>query len=677
MTEIPSAVLSQHLRKQLSGRRVTAAVFMTYNLEPAFFEEEVVALLAGDELISEPRIRLLQLEQSLRNEIGPIAVYYDPSGLRPDGAKRLDIRYVPVRVGTGLFHPKVVLLLTESTDPADSAASSLILGVLSANLTKSGWWSSLECAHIEIVNNNELCSYREDLMRLLLDVRKLGGREADGPRTGDHEALDKIHGWLRRESATTRQATSGGALKTRLVAGTRSLPDFLEEVRGDHLSGCSLEVISPFFDAQRPSALEALVTRFGIKECRVFLPSADDGSALVSNELYEAVRDLPDCAWSRLPQPLLKLGKEKGAKLRGVHAKVYRFLKKSTGYEAIVVGSHNLTTAAHQRGGNFEASFVIERDGLGRLDWWLEVDEKRPRRFVQPSDDPEETQEQLLPLEISFNWASGVAEVLWSGRTDSPRLRVESAGAPVFEVAGLPRDTWVSLAAGDAEALRTILVSTSILRARRDDEMQSTVLVQEYGMAQKPSMLLTLSVSDVLEFWSRLTSEQRAAFLADRAGSIPEGFIAELERSAQIGEVDSFFTSYAGIFHGFEMLRKQVTESLDQGHERQTDHLVFGKRPDSLPNLIERVLTGGDEPDAIKRYLILLSARHLLMDLRRSRDPFLLGRRVEINKMIRRTSDTRLLTESLDLGEDGQQFIEWFERHFLRSLARETEDAVA
>lgn len=676
MAEIPNSVLSQHLRELLSGRRVTAAVFMTYNLEPAFFEEDVVSLLAGDELIQEPRLRLLQLEESLRCRIGPIAVYYDPKGLRPDGAKRLDIRYIPTRVATGLFHPKVVLLLTEPTETAEGPESSLICGVMSANLTKSGWWSSLECAHFEVAINGELCSYREELMRLLTDVRKLGGRDTDESHSGDHEALDAIHAWLKRASARTSHTTTGGVLKTRLVAGTRSLLDFLDEVRGSQLMGASLEVISPFFDAKRPAALQSLLSRFDIKESRIFLPADHDGSALVSDELYDAVRALPGCSWARLPQTLLRLGKEKGAKVRGVHVKVYRFLKKSEKYEALVVGSHNLTTPAHQRGGNFEASFVIERQEKGALEAWLELDQKRPRSFSAPETDDESSLDGSLPLDISFDWTTGRGEAVWRGKSDSPRLQVESAGSVLFELAALPLGEWVVLPESDAAALRTILVSTSILQLRRDDGMRSAVLIQEYGMAQKPSMILTFSVSDILEYWSRLTAEQRAAFLVDRGGNIPEGFVAELERSARLESIDSFFSSFAGVFHGFEMLRKQVIESLEQDQARQTDSLLFGNRHDSLPNLIDRVLAGGDEPDPIKRYLIILSARHLLLDLRKRRDPFLLTHRARMDGLIRRTDDARSLISALDLGVDGPQFITWFERHFLKSLGREEETSV-
>lgn len=60
MVNIPKKVLSQQVRERLSGRRVTAAVFMTYTLDPGFFGEEIVSLVAGDSLIQE--IRLWQLD---------------------------------------------------------------------------------------------------------------------------------------------------------------------------------------------------------------------------------------------------------------------------------------------------------------------------------------------------------------------------------------------------------------------------------------------------------------------------------------------------------------------------------------------------------------------------------------------------------------------------------------
>ena len=51
----PRAILSDTLRKVLSGRRVTAGVFMTY-LRAAVFEEEVLSLLSDEMVSAEPKL---------------------------------------------------------------------------------------------------------------------------------------------------------------------------------------------------------------------------------------------------------------------------------------------------------------------------------------------------------------------------------------------------------------------------------------------------------------------------------------------------------------------------------------------------------------------------------------------------------------------------------------------
>ena len=102
MTGIRSEVLSKHLTSLLAGREVVAGVFTTYSLEPDFFEEEIVTLLGGPALLQDPKIRLVQMEEALCSEIGPLSVYFDPGALGT-GSKRLDIRYVPLRVATGRF----------------------------------------------------------------------------------------------------------------------------------------------------------------------------------------------------------------------------------------------------------------------------------------------------------------------------------------------------------------------------------------------------------------------------------------------------------------------------------------------------------------------------------------------------------------------------------------------
>jgi hypothetical protein len=662
MADIPTKVLSQHLQSVLGGRRIAAGLFTTFTLETDFFEEEVVSILAGDALIQEPKVRLLQLEESLRGEIGPLAVYYDPKGLRLAGSKKLDIRYVPVRISTGVFHPKVIVLLVEETDSAHPVNTCLICGVLSANLTKSGWWSNLECAHFEEIVEGKSCSFRDDLLAFLKFLRKNSGRERD------HAALELVRKWLRNvDQSRNTELRDRGRLRPQLFAGTEPLASFLKEVRGDQLNGASLEIISPFIDESDPRALRELVRTLGTREARVFLPSAHDATALVKPELYDALTQIPGCVWGQLPNELLKLGKEKNTNVRGVHAKLYRFHKKSARYEALVVGSHNLTSAALSRGGNYEASFVIEREQDGQLDWWLSADTERPRQFVAEARGDDEPTTEYVPLQLAYHWDTNKAEAFWGKSTAAANVLVESAGSRLFTIPHLPSNEWIQLEVDSAEKLESILKSTSLLEAVNDQQV-GLVLVQEYGMSRKPSIILNWTVSEVLEYWSRLTPEQRASYLLQRGGNMPEGLPADLGDISRLISLTSFFDTYAGIFHGFEMLRKQVNQSLDANRYSQADYLLFGKRHDSLPSLIDKVLDPAQSLEPLQSYLILLSARQLLREYRKSERAFFAERRREINDLLIEVGQVNQFRSQLDLGDDAADFAQWFERHFNKRL---------
>jgi hypothetical protein len=371
---------------------------------------------------------------------------------------------------------------------------------------------------------------------------------------------------------------------------------------------------------------------------------------------------------------MLSIGSEKNAKPRYVHAKVYRFLKRTARYEALLIGSHNLTRPAHLSG-NFEASFLIEREPQGIPDWWLQTDTKRPRRFETESESSaDDSNRVVVPLEITYDWQSGGATVCWFGRSTSPKLSVRSAGAAIFEVVGLEPKTWRALPVADASELRQRLVSTAVLEVHVDDDVQGLVLVQEYGVNRKPSVLLQLSPSEILEYWARLTPAQRAGFLEPLVGHVPESTILMLRDAEHLGRVNSFFDSYAGIYHGFEMLRAQVLTAVQEGHDRQVDALIYGNRHDSLPVLVDRVIDDSNNDDTIRRYLTLLCARQLLQEFKRHTDAVFVARRTETQRLIRRTDEATRIRKTLDLGDDGKNFLDWFEAHFMKSV-RPTENA--
>ena len=117
-SDLPRQVLSEHFQERIANQRVLGALFLTYEFDPGFFEQEVLPVIL-DVPVSHAEVpRLLQLESALRELPYGVAVFYDWRGLRTSDypAPRLDVSRIPVRLGTGIFHPKVVLLLTQDLE---------------------------------------------------------------------------------------------------------------------------------------------------------------------------------------------------------------------------------------------------------------------------------------------------------------------------------------------------------------------------------------------------------------------------------------------------------------------------------------------------------------------------------------------------------------------------------
>src|SRR5258706_11415299 len=104
-----STVLSDALVETIRGRRVKVAVFLTFQFDPGFFEEELLPLLFDQSFSHIPQIRLVQLEEQIRS-LEHLVVYYDRRGLTAEvRPARLDYRRFGVQRHTGFFHPKNIL----------------------------------------------------------------------------------------------------------------------------------------------------------------------------------------------------------------------------------------------------------------------------------------------------------------------------------------------------------------------------------------------------------------------------------------------------------------------------------------------------------------------------------------------------------------------------------------
>jgi hypothetical protein len=660
---VPQAVLSEHFQERMKGRRLKSAVFLTYQLDPGFFELEVLPVFLDLALSHAAPIKHVQLEQAL---VGlRVAVYYDANGLVPSdsGSARLDVRRIPVRHRTGIFHPKNVFALVESkeADADGYHAKALLVASLSANLTRSGWWENVEACHVEEIEEGTRTRLKDDLASFLESVAR---------RTqGDREAIRDVLRFL-RSTEQRRARTRSEVLHPHFYAGGQSVADFLDAMAGPQLRGCCLEVISPFFDdAGDCGPLRELVERFDPTETRVFLPRSNAGEALVRPDLYEAVRSMPDVSWARLPKDATRLSHREDAGHRYVHAKVYRFFSQRPKREICFIGSANLTSAGHSAGGNVETGFLVECPTPRAPEFWLQPDSRRPTEFCAQKEGDDTATGRATRLDLRYDWAHARAEAWWNDSKPSPSLHVLARGVEIVSFHGLAPREWVRLSADDSARVQQALSETSLFQVIGDLEREALLLVQEEGMAKKPSLLLQLSTAEILQYWSLLTPEQRNAFIETRAPELAltvEG--AELMTRAKIAlEQETLFQRFAGYFHAFGLLERDVRAALDDENLPHADYRVFGKKYDSLGTLLDR-LRGDQAMDAVDRYVVVLCARQLCDALRKDYPDYWKNSAEHVLELERNLTEASAIRAELVRRNGGEfeTFLAWLEPWFLR-----------
>jgi len=672
MADIPHAVLSEHFQERLNERRLISAVFTTYEFDPGFFELEIIPVLVDLAISHAKTVRIVQLEDRLRDLRGEIAVYYDANGLSGESeSSRLDIRRIPIRHHPAIFHAKTIFLLLESIEPDKEGlhARSLLVANLSSNLTEAGWWRNVECCHVEEILEGSRTSLKEDFRTFLTALK----RRARAVKK--HEAVDDILKFLQGLQPETRKTAVNGRLQTRFFDGSQSLPDFLDSAAGPLVRGANLEIISPYFDdASVCKPLEELIDRLQPRQIRVFLPRSNAGEGLCRSDLYDSVRAIPNVEWGRLEKDLLRSGSSENAADRFVHAKVYRFFTQNPRREICFVGSANLTSPAHQAGGNLETGFLVELSPTRRPDFWLAPYQRRPQEFRLPTDDEAAAASGGTSLNLRYHWDSGTAEAFWDSAGPSPELRLEARGMTLGIVGPLAPREWINLPAELTQSIAGVLTATSLIAAFGEADEPTYLLVQEEAMWKKPSLLMSLSAADILLYWSLLTPEQRAAFIAAKAPElalIGEG--SELVTQVKIlTKEKTLFDRFAGFFHAFGCLERAIRKALEQNHAKEVSCRLFGNKYDSLSPLLDRLEAVESNFDDVDRYLIISCAKQLCHKIETEFPDFWDLHQSETKQLETKFEELAHVRERLiePARDDMAKFLQWFDRWFFRSPAK-------
>jgi len=677
-TDIPQQVLSDELREAIGARCVKVAVFLTFRFDPGFFEEEILPILFDQSFSHVPKLRLLQLKEALMvRNAGEFVVYYDRGALTA-GARpaKLDYRRIGLARSTGCFHPKSILLLLEN-HYGETVRDSLLVVTLSANLTRSGWWENVEVAHLEEIREGDKCSLRRDLLDLISRVKR-------EDKTGNqHRALESIREFLLYRVSEVKHRTQRGGWRPRLYTGRETVPDFLWNFvePGEY----NLEVISPYFDdTDSANTLRTLCDTLEPKGARVFLPQGKDGAALCREGFFEAVERLPGVKWGKLPSEVLRLASaDKNVQAgRFVHAKVYRFWNRER--EIYFIGSVNLTGAAHSRGraGNFETGILVEpgrRASTSRPGWWLApMGKEKPAEFREEAFEGVATDDKGIgALSLRFTWRRDALEYFWEQPYGSvPRkAAIGAQGVPKFCIEPILFGAWTSLPAEAAGEIKELLKSTSFIEVSVDDGEPFRVLVREENMAYKPSMLLSLSAEEILHYWSLLSPEQREAFISSREPTLADG--TELATiKAQVVKIDTMFDRFAGIFHAFGRLNQHVCDALEADRETEAIYRLFGKKYDSLPSLIEKVVADEDG-DRVNRYVTLLCTKQFVKKVEDDEAVFAQRHRDEFRSVKRQLEVINRIRGgfTFDTPEEQEEFFDWFEQMFFLEIPVPSEEA--
>ncbi len=663
--------LSDELRRRIGRRKVRVAVFLTYEFEPSFFETEVIQTLFDCDWSRNPRVALAQAEDVLR-KVDQVAVYYDVRALVGTESAALDYRRFGACRPGGVFHPKNIILLLEE-DTEFFRGSSLLLITTSANLTQSGWWRNLEAVHALEIPEGSKTLIRDDL----LGEDGLLSRVTQHEKTGAlQSAIEEIRKFLRYKTESALKKTQNGTRRPRLFAGQQRFGKFVVEEMGIDPGEFNLEIISPYFDnTDEAVALQEFLEELQPRQTRIFLSRSPEGKILCRKEYFEAVSAIPRVTWGLLPAELTRYSsRHEHSADRFVHAKVYRLFSIARDQEFLAVGSVNMTEAAHSnaRSGNLESAVVSEASSP-TMDWWLKRDEQTyPPESFEPAEEPNSSNLKWYEVVVEFDWETSCLSYFWKSSQDMPlRAEIRHRSLPIIRLDPIEYDQWRDLPDEVGQGFREGLLATSIVEITPESCAPQMVLVREEGMIAKPSLTVALKPEEILEFWSLLSPEQRAAHIADKLEKLANARASTIETSpAEQPVIHSMFDRFAGIFHAFSCFRQLVEESVFNGHPGEAKCLLFGSKHDSLKVLVNRLSEPGDFDD-VNRYVILLCSSQILRELQPELAAWMADYKREIAE-VRDLIDASLAKarEQLQRKSDDTSdiFLDWFEKMFVMEI---------
>jgi hypothetical protein len=138
----------------------------------------------------------------------------------------------------------------------------------------------------------------------------------------------------------------------------------------------------------------------------------------------------------------------------------------------------------------------------------------------------------------------------------------------------------------------------------------------------------------------------------------------------RLADHDTIFDRFAGIFHAFGCLERSAREALREGKEREATYRIFGRKYDSLGNLLARVMKedADGNGDPVEHYVIMLCARQVAAELERDHPDYWQVHGEDARPLREQLEAIAQVRERIVARDPERmpQFLTWFERWFLR-----------
>lgn len=644
--------ISEAFRSVIGEREVEQAFFTTYSFEPDFFELEVLPLLLGNPALSRNEsIRYYQLQSLMRQHSGRLAVVYDLSVFDPQLAPRLEVDYLPMRVGGACQHAKLMVLVVRDRK---SKQLSIVLGAGSFNLTKAGWWENLEVGHWVELSEGFAPS---NILEPLLDALRFYQARTPSP------VVDNILGVAMAFEASTADPNcsfyfSGNG------AAHRHFDTFIAE----HADAAApLEIISPFFaDDGNNRIIIDFLGRY--PSATVLLPLDEQGQALVNRQfVYEAL-PRESITWGQWSESVRKKHLDPKSPYRRLHAKIYQAHGKDPW---CFVGSVNLSFKAFRQ--NVEAGFLLKGGDAKHLLVALQAPPDRFNPEVEAISASAAGDLEMPPICVAFDWQTDLLHT--SCKTQGELVLLNSAAEILVSVLLNGADDQLS----PAPQVKAHLQGSSLMHARwltDAGEAEGTVLVSQRNLFCRPTHLPALDLQALLKIFIGMHESRRLELFGDLAvrllhASQDDGVQDEfLPEPTAKGSFESFFAEFSQVNGAFWELAERLAKAEREGDFQTLAYYLKGQQPDSLRKVLASIVglvSTNKEASLIVRYLTLLSVTDLLKRFAVYSDEALIH---EAEKALTVLERDELLTQ-LD-GAEGEHFIRWFKTKFFEPVAAMT-----